>query len=91
MQMKGQWRGFLLSWRDELFEFDSKPAIRRSLVRLGLATILLASFLAASALAAADFPLTPSADRRYLEDQKGRPFFLSGDSPWDIFQNVRTR
>ena len=76
MQMKSQWRGFLLPWRDELFR------------RLRLLALFLAPFLTASALSAADFPLRPSADRRYLEDQKGRPFFMSGDSPWDIFQNV---
>mgnify|MGYP000206360784 CR=1 FL=1 len=31
-----------------------------------------------------DFPLKVSADRRYLEDQTGRPFFVLGDTPWFI-------
>ena len=34
------------------------------------------------------FPLEPSDSRRYLVDQGGAPFFIHGDSPWDIFQNL---
>ncbi len=38
----------------------------------------------APAVAAAAFPLTVSSDRRYLVDQKDRPFFVMGDTPWFI-------
>jgi lysophospholipase L1-like esterase len=30
------------------------------------------------------FPLKVSANRRYLEDQAGQPFFVMGDTPWFI-------
>jgi hypothetical protein len=34
-----------------------------------------------------NFPLKVAGGGRYLVDQSGKPFFISGDSPWDIFQN----
>lgn len=30
------------------------------------------------------FPLKASNDRRYLVDQKGKPFFVMGDTPWFV-------
>ncbi len=38
----------------------------------------------ARAVATTAFPLAVSADRRHLVDQKGRPFFVMGDTPWFI-------
>ena len=41
--------------------------------------------LAASTAGAAPvFPVKPSANGRYLADQNGAPFFIQGDSPWDL-------
>jgi uncharacterized protein DUF4038/collagenase-like protein with putative collagen-binding domain len=54
----------------------------------GLVLASLLPFVATTLVAAPDFPLRPSVNRHYLEDQRQRPFFISGDSPWDIFQNV---
>jgi hypothetical protein len=34
------------------------------------------------------FPLRVSAARRHLEDQRGRPFFVMGDTPW-FLQKVK--
>jgi len=44
-------------------------------------------FLAlSSALRAADqiYPLKVSANKRYLVDQKNKPFLVQGDSPWSL-------
>jgi hypothetical protein len=34
------------------------------------------------------FPLTVSANGRYLEDQDGVPFFVHGDTPWSLTHNL---
>ncbi len=36
------------------------------------------------------FPLRPSAGHHYLEDQKGKPFLLTGDSAWSLIADVST-
>jgi hypothetical protein len=56
--------------------------MRRLLVATLCAAVLAPPLAAAEARAA--FPLKVSANRRYLEDQAGRPFFVMGDTPWFI-------
>jgi hypothetical protein len=34
------------------------------------------------------FPLSISADRRHLLDKNGSPFFINGDTPWELIQNL---
>jgi chitodextrinase len=34
------------------------------------------------------FPLSVSADRRHLLDKNGAVFFINGDTPWELIQNL---
>jgi hypothetical protein len=34
------------------------------------------------------FPLSVSSDRRHLLDKNGNPYFINGDSPWELIQNL---
>ncbi len=38
-----------------------------------------------------DFPLKPSANRRYIVDQRNRPFLVIGDSPQALIGNLSVR
>lgn len=46
--------------------------------------LLMAGVSMQSAEAKPSFSLQVSKNRRYLEDQQGRPFFVMGDTPWFI-------
>lgn len=52
------------------------------MTRLIVLVLVLTYF--STAAAAPGFPLKVSANRRYLEDSAGKPFFVMGDTPWFI-------
>ena len=77
-------------WRNDL------PHGRRDFLRLSAAALAAASSTPLRALAAADlrptpaFPLKASADGHYLVDANGTPFFILGNSPQAIYQQLTT-
>ena len=56
----------------------------RTLVAVSLMGFLLATVTAKAQLPGAVTQLTPSANQRYLVDQKGDPFLLQGDAAWSL-------
>jgi Protein of unknown function (DUF4038)/Putative collagen-binding domain of a collagenase len=55
--------------------------VKRNLISF---LILIALPLAARAADGSQFPVTISANHRYLQDASGKPFFAQGDSPWSL-------
>lgn len=53
--------------------------------RLSIALLFL---IAASASANPAYPLKLKAGARYLVDQNNTPFFIQGDAPWELMQNL---
>ena len=49
-----------------------------------LVPALVAAILAAPAMAGSRFPLHVSENGHYLQDSAGKPFFINGDSPWEM-------
>jgi hypothetical protein len=51
---------------------------------LKLAVLIAAAFAALTAAEKPKFPLKVSENGRYLVDSAGAPFFINGDSPWEM-------
>jgi hypothetical protein len=63
----------------------------RGLFRTSRWMVLVAAFFAVASAAQATgpvFPLKASANSRYLVDQRNRPVFINGDTPWSLASQV---
>ena len=64
------------------------PAARGRIPVIGAAFLLAVCFYAAAAGAAGGPRPRVSENRRYLQDEKGEPFFWLGDTAWLLFQRL---
>lgn len=60
--------------------------LTNSVVGLGVALLALSAVISAAQTAASDsiFPVRASTNGRYLEDARGKPFLLHGDTAWSL-------